>query len=234
VVAGFVLPRDPGADGRYQVRSGDAQVWPELLFEGVGWVPFDPSPNEEASAREQEREQAGSDRRLDEPVAVDVSTTTTTAPDRARVGDGRGTGAGPVWVGVPVSGLLLALALPPLLKAGRRRRGRRGRPEQRVGRAWRDVVERMAEARVDVPPSAPVTEVVDAGDRAFGSGVTGHLDPLGALVNEALFGRRPPDNATADEAWGHADGFRRAIGRELGPRRRVLAALDPRPLFRRR
>jgi hypothetical protein len=92
----------------------------------------------------------------------------------------------------------------------------------------------MAEARLDVPPSAPVTEVVDAGDRAFGEGGARHLDPLGALVNEALFGRRPPDEAAADEAWGHADGFRRAVGHEVGPRRRLLAAVDPRPLFRRR
>jgi transglutaminase-like putative cysteine protease len=234
VVAGFVLPREPESDGRYQVRSGDAEVWPELLFEGVGWVAFDPSPNEEASAREQEREQAGSDRQIEEPVAVDVSTTTTTAPDRARAGDAEDTADGPVWAVVPLSGLLLALAVPPLVKAVRRRRGRRGRPEQRVGRAWHDVVERMAEARVDVPPSAPVTEVVDAGDRAFGADATRHLDPLGTLVNAALFDRRPPDDATADAAWGHADGFRRALGRELGPRRRVLAALDPRPLLRRR
>jgi hypothetical protein len=228
------VPDEAGADGRYQIRSGDALVWPELLFEGVGWVPFDPSPNEEAGAREQEREQPGSDRELEEPVTVEV-TTTTTAPDRARAGDDGGrTGLGPVWAAVPVSSLVLVLGVTPLLKAGRRRRGRRGRPEQRVGRAWRDVVDRMAEAHVDVPPSAPVAEVVDVGDRAFGPGPARHLEPLGELVNEALFGRRPPDDATADEAWVRADGFRRAVGHEVGIGRRLLAAIDPRPLFRRR
>ncbi|MFD6953648.1 transglutaminase [Nocardiopsis sp. TSRI0078] len=31
-------------DGRWSVSSGDAHAWPELYFEGVGWVRFEPTP----------------------------------------------------------------------------------------------------------------------------------------------------------------------------------------------
>jgi len=119
-----------------------------------------------------------------------------------------------------------------VLKALRRRRGRRGPPERRVGGAWADVVDRMVEARVPVPRSASVTDVVAAGRGVFGSGLGRHLEPLAGLVNESLFSRRPTDEATADQAWSHADGFRRALAQRLGPRRRLRAALDLRPLTR--
>ena len=36
----------PGKDetGRWSVRQSDAHAWPELYFEGFGWVPFEPTP----------------------------------------------------------------------------------------------------------------------------------------------------------------------------------------------
>jgi transglutaminase-like putative cysteine protease len=234
VVAGFMLPTEPTPEGVYEVRSGDAHVWPELLFEGVGWVPFDPSPNAAAEAREEEREQAGSDRPVDEPVVVDVpSTTTPSTRDRAAAGTGGGVDWRWALLLIPMS-IVGALSIPVLLKRRRRRRGRRGRPEQRVGAAWSDVVDRMVETRVDVPVSASATDVVAAGRQAFGPDPAAHLDPLAGLVNEALFGRRAPDEAMAERAWHHADGFRRALTARLGLGRRLRAAFDPRPLTRRR
>jgi transglutaminase-like putative cysteine protease len=32
------------SDGSWVVRSGDAHAWPELFFDGVGWVRFEPTP----------------------------------------------------------------------------------------------------------------------------------------------------------------------------------------------
>ena len=31
-------------DGRYYVQGKHAHAWPEIYFEGVGWVPFEPTP----------------------------------------------------------------------------------------------------------------------------------------------------------------------------------------------
>ncbi|MBD2762735.1 hypothetical protein IEE92_09260 [Kocuria sp. cx-116] len=47
VAVGY-LPTAPVSDSRggelFQVGTGDAHAWPELYFEGVGWVRFEPTP----------------------------------------------------------------------------------------------------------------------------------------------------------------------------------------------
>jgi transglutaminase-like putative cysteine protease len=43
VVVGF-LPGAEAPDGGYEVRGTDAHAWPEVFFEGFGWVPFEPTP----------------------------------------------------------------------------------------------------------------------------------------------------------------------------------------------
>ncbi|MBD2765216.1 hypothetical protein IEE91_08480 [Kocuria sp. cx-455] len=47
VAVGY-LPTTPVSDSRggelFQVGTGDAHAWPELYFEGVGWVRFEPTP----------------------------------------------------------------------------------------------------------------------------------------------------------------------------------------------
>jgi transglutaminase-like putative cysteine protease len=50
VASGFVIPEDEvDTDGASPLRSDMAAVWPEVRVEGLGWVPFDPVPPEEAS-----------------------------------------------------------------------------------------------------------------------------------------------------------------------------------------
>ena len=49
IASGFVIPEDElGADGVTALRSDMAAVWPEVRVEGLGWVPFDPVPPDEA------------------------------------------------------------------------------------------------------------------------------------------------------------------------------------------
>jgi Transglutaminase-like superfamily/TgpA N-terminal domain len=44
VAVGFT-PGQLGEDGRYYVQGRHAHTWPEIYFEGVGWVPFEPTPS---------------------------------------------------------------------------------------------------------------------------------------------------------------------------------------------
>jgi transglutaminase-like putative cysteine protease len=39
------LPGTAGKDGEYTVRMHDMHAWPELYFQGVGWVRFEPTPS---------------------------------------------------------------------------------------------------------------------------------------------------------------------------------------------
>jgi hypothetical protein len=43
VAVGFT-PGEQRADGRYYVEGKHAHAWPEIYFDGVGWVPFEPTP----------------------------------------------------------------------------------------------------------------------------------------------------------------------------------------------
>ncbi len=43
VAVGFT-PGELKADGRYHVYGRNAHAWPEIWFDGVGWVSFDPTP----------------------------------------------------------------------------------------------------------------------------------------------------------------------------------------------
>lgn len=40
-------------DGRYTVRGQNAHAWPEIWFDGLGWVPFEPTPGRGAPGTEQ-------------------------------------------------------------------------------------------------------------------------------------------------------------------------------------
>jgi transglutaminase-like putative cysteine protease len=39
------LPGTAGKDGEYTVRMHDMHAWPELYFQGIGWVRFEPTPS---------------------------------------------------------------------------------------------------------------------------------------------------------------------------------------------
>jgi hypothetical protein len=43
VAVGFT-PGKLADDGRYHVQGKHAHAWPEIYFDGVGWVPFEPTP----------------------------------------------------------------------------------------------------------------------------------------------------------------------------------------------
>jgi transglutaminase-like putative cysteine protease len=45
VAVGFLSP-EPTGDGRYVFSAWDLHAWPELYFDGVGWVRFEPTPQD--------------------------------------------------------------------------------------------------------------------------------------------------------------------------------------------
>lgn len=42
---GYVMPDSAEIDGSYSVTNRQAHAWPEIYFEGFGWVPFEPTPS---------------------------------------------------------------------------------------------------------------------------------------------------------------------------------------------
>jgi transglutaminase-like putative cysteine protease len=247
LAVGFGEGSDAGTPGVWRVRSGDAQAWPEVDFAGLGWVSFDPTPPASGAGGGGELPVGGGgttgapsfviakntpQTRRAVPVSppTDPASVPPHAPGPVRAGAATGVAlivAGAIAalvVILAVSGTLVVLA-----KTRRRRRRRlAGDPRQQVSGAWSEVLDRLRERGWWDDPSLTVAEIVaEAG--AHG----GHrsLVALYRPVNQALFDDRPVPDTDAQRAWRAYDTWVGVVARRTSRRRRVVAALDPRPLL---
>ncbi|WP_427016704.1 transglutaminaseTgpA domain-containing protein [Pseudarthrobacter sp. P1] len=117
---------------QYMVDGHDAHAWPELYFEGLGWVPFEPTPSRGAVptyARDQTAPGSpaqNNDDSLNPGIALPGATSTPAASPQAGPGAGTAEDGGAFWLATGAAGgSLAALALcaaPWLLRTARRRR----------------------------------------------------------------------------------------------------------------
>ncbi|NGN91494.1 transglutaminase domain-containing protein [Nocardioides sp. KC13] len=132
VAVGF-LNGDRDEDGGWQFRGRDLHAWPELWFEDIGWVRFEPTPAA-ADTREPRYTAGALGNARNEPEAPVPSAGTGAAPvpnrpqqeapDTPEVAD-TGTeesNAGAIWAGLGILALVgvVALAAPAVIRRRRR------------------------------------------------------------------------------------------------------------------
>ncbi|MET8282793.1 transglutaminaseTgpA domain-containing protein [Micromonospora sp. NPDC005174] len=214
VVVGF----ESGGQG--PVRAGDAYAWPEVLFDGLGWVAFEPLPRPENEPRPVEEDFRPTP---DDPPPSEVPAPTlepTASPEPVAAPDGPPAPGGvstPVLVAGGSGSLLLVVgALLLTLLAMRRSLTRdrlvRGDPGQRIAGAWREVTDALRLAGRPAGDDLAATEVagrarqalVDArnrrtdGSRPDTEAATDPaVDELATLLNQVGFA---PGTATDDQA----------------------------------
>jgi transglutaminase-like putative cysteine protease len=130
VAVGFLRPQQIGHD-TYVFSSHDLHAWPEMYFQGVGWVRFEPTPEDRTGATPGYTRQ-----RLPQVLPQDTPSSTRALPTQNRVdqpsvapgaGGGSSSGHGPAALTVVFSAagallLLLLLGLPRLARGWIRRR----------------------------------------------------------------------------------------------------------------
>ncbi|NKZ06947.1 DUF3488 and transglutaminase-like domain-containing protein [Actinomadura latina] len=240
VVVGFEGGQRVG--GTVQVRSGDVMVWPEIKFDRLGWIRFNPLPDSARPSKnnqgvaageteqklEQAQKSAASQQRDQGPAKTTRQEARKPAP-----ADGSPT---PWWVftsiglGALVVGYLCAVLLAPAL---RRRRRRTGTPAARITGAWHQALDHLADVGLSTARTLTAHEVAHFGASRIGDAARGHLDPLADLVNRSRFAASRPDPRDADRAWHHADELGRLVTAEAGRLRRLRRRLHPRSLRRR-
>lgn len=150
VVVGFLPGSSPNGRDRV-VLASDAHAWPELYFEGVGWIRFEPTPGARAaSVPGYSIDTAGSDPASEtdtntSPSSSASSTTTATrdqtdVPQDVAAAQKRRT-SGWLWWLLGLLGVVLTLAVMPvtaLLARAHRRRVARD-DAARVEAAWQEL-----------------------------------------------------------------------------------------------
>ena len=142
-----------GALPEYEADARDAHAWPELYFQGLGWVPFEPTPSRgvvpdyavDGPAPSVPDTLGNNDGLV--PDAAPVPTTQPSATAQAAPGAGSGSTGGTElmpWLlgGGAVAGLVLLAAAPHLVRAGTRsRRLQPKRADRAVPLAWSEVMD---------------------------------------------------------------------------------------------
>lgn len=218
VAVGF-LPGSSTDDGTWEISSRDAHAWPELYFEGVGWVRFEPTPRSGEAAPEWTLPEGSSSN-----TSTDDTTTTTTTKSKAAEDESDGGASGSAtpteqesateqtegtggfavpWQVFAVLLIVLAAATVPRLAAAAasRRRWRRARSAPELaGAAWDDLRFRLSDLGVrwaaSWTPRAVRQRLVD--DYELAPEQTAALDRLVAEVEDAFYA--PPTGGPARPA----------------------------------
>lgn len=225
-----------------EVSTGQLHAWPEVHFEGIGWVPFEPTKSLGTETRFLPESEAGVDDEGEEisgPTPTTTPTSTASAAPADRPDDRPADAAGPTVrladlrpYLVTMGSLLLLAATPFLVRALRRRiLGGRAR-EGDVAAAWR----MLQDAVIDLGIPAPAAET----PRAFGArlvsehGAPEHeVERLVSAIERVSYAR---GGAAATARNGSltlaedADAVRAALLAAAAPGRRAAALLLPRSL----
>ncbi|GIM93186.1 DUF3488 and transglutaminase-like domain-containing protein [Paractinoplanes toevensis] len=160
VVVGFNAPAAGGP-----VTGADAIAWPEVLFDGLGWVPFDPMPKSR-NPRPVEEDFTPKPSKPPSPPSeaptVSPSAEVSAPPAALAAGPGGGPGALVVAGGTSGSLLLVLLAaaasIITMRRGLRRRRLTAGPPAARITGAWQELSDALRLAGRPLPPHLSASE----------------------------------------------------------------------------
>ncbi|TDC45850.1 hypothetical protein E1281_29335 [Actinomadura sp. KC345] len=226
-----------------QVRSGDVMVWPEIKFDGLGWIRFNPLPDNARRSNKDDSVAAGETEQKLEQAQKNAASqqrgegpgnTAEKGPQRPPADEGSPL---PWWVfaSIGVAVVLLAYVFAVLLAPSlRRRRRRAGTPAARITGAWHQTLDHLADVGLSTARTLTAHEVARFGASSVGDDAHGHLGPLADLVNRSRFAASHPDPHAADRAWQHTDAVGRLVTARAGRFRRFRRRLHPRSLRDRR
>jgi hypothetical protein len=231
VAVGFTQG-EPNEEGAYEVLGRNAHAWPEVWFDGYGWVPFEPTPGRGMPGAEaytgiqpdQETGEAPEDTTTTTtstlpPTTTTLAgqtapppgqttttlppTTTTTVPlDLAHSFDG-----GFPWFLVLVGTAVLAflIALPELVRRWRRRRhGPITDPVHALLELWDRALRALAAMGFRGDPTQTPIEVSDRAATVF-PGVAAPLHELAVVATAATFAPRDDVAQIAATGWDATD-----------------------------
>ncbi len=212
------------SDGAGVVTGDEAEAWVEINFEGIGWVPYFPTPDRDNTTQDEPQPVL-----INEVQTEEAKTAVTTPPprivnldnprtDKGEPDEESSTGFLIRWlvmlakvVGLAAVTVASPMALLALAKGQRRRRRRhRGQPARRISAGFVEALDAARDAGRPVPGDLTRAEAAQLiGDPS--------LTALAATVDLRIFGPGDPSDADADQVWAQVDGYRKeqVAGRSL-------------------
>ena len=236
IAIGYSVP-----DDGTRVTSAQALAWPEVYFEDVGWVTYDPVPvtvSDEDAGGQQQVEARPSELAPQPPVNPPAEDEP--PPDPASPASTSGSpvattvvvAAASVGALVFVASLLAALVV--LVKARRRRRRlAAGPPARQVLGAWAEATDHLVELGAQLFPHQTNGEMVVAGASLLSPRARRPLTDLATLANTAAHGKEAPDRIVAAHAVRLLGQVEQIMGEGHSRFRRLRRRLSTRSLRRR-
>ncbi|GAA1640313.1 transglutaminaseTgpA domain-containing protein [Georgenia ruanii] len=241
VVMGFAPAA--GAAGTVALTGDDVTAWVEVPFEGHGWVPFFPTPDEDRiwqqeSPTPQNRPQP----QVLQPPPPAPEPPDAPPADRREVDTDDEPADHAAWprallVAAGVAGGLLVLVSPLLLVLaikGRRRARRRdgATPSQRVAGGWAELLDAAADLGVVVRRGATRQEAARelVGVLAVSPEVAARTADLAGRADACTFAPAQPDDPAVARYWRDVGAVLAGLAQTVGRRRWWRARVSPRSL----
>ena len=236
VVMGFEVPE--GQEGTVSLTGDDVTAWVEVAFDDLGWVRFDPAPDEDEDPTEPQPKEV--EKPLPQvaqpppPPAEPPTPPPGAMSDESEEDDPLEESVSwVVYAGLALLPLLLVgLAVAAVLIAKSVRRGRRrtrGALPARVDGGWQEIVDLLADMGKAPEPLLTRTEIVA---RLRGEIPEAGLALLAARADRAVFGPDDLPEAAGEAYWDQVMETRRGMTAALPWHRRLRTALSLRS-FRR-
>lgn len=236
VVMGFEVPE--GQEGTVSITGEDVTAWVEVAFDGIGWVRFDPAPDEDEDPTEpQPKEVEKPLPQVAQPPPPPAEPPSPPPGAMSEESDDQDEPEETVsWVVYAGLGLipfvLIGLAALAVIIAKNVRRGRRrtrGALPARVDGGWQEILDLLTDMGRAPDPLMTRGEIA--------ARLQGDLPQLGAATlaaraDRAVFGPDDLPEAAAEEYWDQVMTARSGVSASLPWHRRIRAALSLRS-FRR-
>ena len=233
VAVGFTGGTQEG-DG-YKVTTDNMHAWPELYFEGLGWMPFEPTKSIGSSVTGENSSPAPpSSAPSTSPSTRTVSpepkpTETTASPSSSPPQTPKGSSTNWTWL-LWIFPVLLLLAFPAVtrlsLRAWRLRGGQS--PVAAAAAAWRELAASHRDLGQEFLHGSPV-EVAKAMEQDLPNATAAHLVEVAEVVQRSQFARETPPT---DQLSERVKLLIHELRRNVPTPRRLLAFLLPRSLWR--
>ncbi|GAA1776047.1 transglutaminase-like domain-containing protein [Luedemannella helvata] len=227
--------------GAGDVTGGMVSAWVEVAVDGLGWVPFDPTPpitNKPKPPKPEPNEDG--DAKIVQPPTVALP-----APDQAAPPDADDSGDDlpppdrcavcavlltiATYVGLPV--LLFALVVGAIVGLKQRRRRRRRRAptsSAQIANGWLELLDRLRDLGVPSPTGQTRRRAAQelAGAQALSVDGRAAATRLALVADAAVFGPGDPSPEAVTAYWSDVDESLRGLRRERRPHQRFLAMVN--------